>query len=256
MRIAILTLFPEIFECILSVSILGRARAEGLLAVEPIDIRLFSDKKHKNADDYPFGGGAGMVMTAQPIVDAVRHARSTGHTGPCIYVSPRGNPLNQSKVCELAKEESLLLLCGHYEGVDQRAIDLVADMEISIGDFVLTGGELAAMVLTDAVARHIPGVLGSKKSAEEESFSAGLLEYPQFTRPRSFEGLGVPEVLLNGNHAEISAWRREQALLATLAIRPDLFIHAPMTEAERIKTFSMLSEMRKAPSQKEENPCC
>lgn len=248
MRIAILTLFPEMFESVLSSSILGRARAEGLLAVEPVDIRPFSDKNHKNTDDYPFGGGAGMVMMVQPIVDAVRHARSVGYTGSCIYVSPRGSPLTQRKVLELAQEESLLLLCGHYEGVDQRAIDLVVDMEISLGDFVLTGGELAAMALTDAVARHIPGVLGSRESTEDESFSAGLLEYPQYTRPRSFGGLDVPEVLLNGDHAKIKAWRREQALLTTLAVRPDLFTSAPMTDAERQKAFSMLAEMRNTSS--------
>jgi len=254
-RATVLTLFPEMFESVLSSSILGRARAEGLLAVEPIDIRPFSDKKHKNADDYPFGGGAGMVMMAQPIADAVRHARAEGCTGPCIYLSPRGTPLTQDRARQLAKQESLLLLCGHYEGVDQRAVDLVADMEISLGDFVLTGGELAAMALTDAVARHIPGVLGSLESTEEETFSAGLLEYPQYTRPRSFEGLDVPEVLLNGDHAKIKAWRREQALLATLAMRPDLFAIAPMTEAERQKALAMLAETRNASSQREEPSC-
>ncbi len=233
MKIAILTLFPQMLESVLSASILGRARAEGLLAIEPVDIRPFSDKKHKNADDYPFGGGAGMVMMAQPIVDAVRSARADGFTGPCIYLSPRGTPLTQAKVQELSQQESLVLLCGHYEGVDQRAIDLVVDEEISLGDFVLTGGELAALCLADAVARYVPGVLGSEESAEEESFSAGLLEYPHYTRPRVFEGLDVPEVLLNGDHAKIKAWRREQALWATLRMRPDLFEKADMTQKER-----------------------
>lgn len=235
MNIAILTLFPEMLESVLSASILGRARGSGLLSVEPIDIRPFSDKKHKNTDDYPFGGGAGMVMMAQPIVDCVRYARSKGYTGPCVYLSPRGKPLTQEKVRELSGKESLVLLCGHYEGVDQRAIDLVVEEEISLGDFVLTGGELAALCLVDAVARYVPGVLGSEESAEDESFSAGLLEYPQYTRPRVFEGMDVPEVLVNGNHAKIEAWRREQALLTTLRVRPDLFEKAEMTEKERDK---------------------
>lgn len=233
MKIAILTLFPEMFESILKSSILGRACSEGLLSVAPMDIRPFSDKKHKNTDDYPFGGGAGMVMMAQPIVDAVRSARTKGYAGPCIYLSPRGTPLTQAKVKALSQEESLLLLCGHYEGMDQRAIDLVVDEEISLGDFVLTGGELAAMALSDAVARYVPGVLGSADSAEDESFSAGLLEYPQYTRPRTFENQEVPEVLVNGDHAKIKAWRRAQALHTTLRMRPDLFEKAEMTEAER-----------------------
>ena len=184
MKIAVLSLFPEMFDSFLSASILGRARTEGLLDVRPVDIRPYSDKKHKNTDDYPFGGGAGMVMMAQPIVDAVRDLRSQGYAGPCIYLSPRGTPLTQKKVVELSAKEDMILLCGHYEGVDQRAIDLVVDEEISLGDFVLTGGEVAAMALIDAVARYVPGVLGSGESTEEESFSDGLLEYPQYTRPR------------------------------------------------------------------------
>ena len=248
MRIAILTLFPEMFDSVLASSILGRARQDGLLEVEPVDIRPFSDKKHKNTDDYPFGGGAGMVMMAQPICDAVRHTRARGYDGSCIYLSPRGKPLTQQKVTALAAQPNLLLLCGHYEGVDQRAIDLVVDEEISLGDFVLTGGELAAMALTDAVARLIPGVLGSEDSAQDESFSQGLLEYPQYTRPRLFEDLPVPEVLLNGDHAKINAWRRKQALQVTLHMRPDLFHTAPMTDGERASTLSILS--------KEEDPCC
>ena len=242
MKIGILTLFPEMLESVLNASILGRARAEGLLQVTPMNIRPFSDKKHKNVDDYPFGGGAGMVMMAQPIVDAVRHAKAHGFNGSCVYLSPRGKPLTQQKVQELSQQESLLLLCGHYEGVDQRAIDLVVDEEISLGDFVLTGGELAALCLTDAVARYIPGVLGSAASAEEESFTDGLLEYPQYTRPRTFEGLETPEVLLNGDHAKIKAWQREQSLLTTLRVRPDLFQAAHMTEAERETARRSLEE--------------
>ena len=236
MRIAILTIFPDMFTSVLGSSILGRARAEGLIDVEPVDIRPFSDRKHKNTDDYPFGGGAGMVMLAQPIADAVRALREKGYAGRCVSLSPRGMPLTQQKVQELSKQESLILLCGHYEGVDQRALDLCCDEEISIGDYVLTGGELAAMVLTDAVARYVPGVLGSEESAQDESFTDGLLEYPQYTRPREFEGVEAPEVLLSGDHAKIRAWRRAQALQKTLAVRPDLFEKADMTEQERRAT--------------------
>ncbi len=233
MKIAILSLFPEMFQSFLTTSIIGRATEEGLIDIRPVDIRPYSQKKHKNTDDYPFGGGAGMVMMAQPIVDCVRDMRAQGFSGPCIYLSPRGKPLTQQKVMELAGHEGLILLCGHYEGVDQRAIDLVVDEEVSLGDFVLTGGELAAMALTDAVARYVPGVLGSDESTGEESFSDGLLEYPQYTRPREFEGMEVPEVLLNGDHAKIKKWRRGQSLLTTLNCRPDLFETAEMTQKER-----------------------
>ena len=240
MKIAILTIFPEMFESVLNASILGRARAEGKIEIEAVDIRPFSDRKHKNTDDYPFGGGAGMVMTPQPLYDAVCATRARGYTGRCVYLSARGKPLTQARVRELAREESLLLLCGHYEGVDQRVLDLVCDEEISIGDYVLTGGELPAMVLADAVARHIDGVLGSSESAVDESYSDGLLEYPQYTRPRAFRGAEVPDVLVNGNHALIAAWRREQALLTTARLRPDLFARAAMTDKERERTLQAL----------------
>jgi len=226
----------------LSVSILGRARDEGLLTVDTVDIRPYSAMKHKNTDDYPFGGGAGMVMTPQPIVDAVEATRARGYTGPCLYMSPRGKPLTQQKVRELARLDGFLLLCGHYEGVDERALQLAVDEEISLGDFVLTGGELAAMAIVDAVSRLVPGVLGSSESAVEESFSDGLLEYPQYSRPREYRGLTVPEVLVNGNHAEINRWRRKQALLETLRRRPGLFDKAPMTEKERAETLAALRE--------------
>ena len=248
MKIAILSLFPEMFDSFLNTSIIGRARQEQLIDIRPVDIRPYSQKKHKNTDDYPFGGGAGMVMMAQPIVDCVRDMRSQGYNGRCIYLSPRGKQLNQQKVEELAREDSLILLCGHYEGVDQRAIDLVVDEEISLGDFVLTGGELAAMALADAVARYVPGVLGSDESTGEESFTNGLLEYPQYTRPREFEGVEVPEVLLNGDHAKIRKWRREQSLLITLRKRPDLFRAAAMTDAER--------EAALAAAKREAEECC
>ena len=248
MKIAILSLFPEMFESFLNTSIIGRARQEKLIDIRPVDIRPYSQKKHKNTDDYPFGGGAGMVMMAQPIVDCVRDMRSQGYNGRCIYLSPRGKHLNQQKVEELAQEEGLILLCGHYEGVDQRAIDLVVDEEVSIGDFVLTGGELAAMVLADAVARYVPGVLGSDESTGEESFTDGLLEYPHYTRPREFEGMEVPEVLLSGDHAKIKKWRREQSLLTTLKVRPDLFDKADMTTKER--------EAAIAAAKQEAEECC
>ena len=245
MKIAVLTIFPEMFDSVLNSSILGRARKEGLVDISPVDIRPFSTLKHKNTDDYPFGGGAGMVMLAQPICDAVRKLRSEGYRGKCLYMSPRGKALTQDKVRELAQEDGLILLCGHYEGVDQRAIDAVVDEELSLGDFVLTGGELAAMAVCDAVSRYVPGVLGSGESTDEESFSDGLLEYPQYTRPREFEGVEVPEVLLNGNHAHIKAWRRQQSLLVTARMRPDMFEKAQMTDKERSETLRLLEEEMK-----------
>ena len=239
MKIKILTIFPEMFESVMQSSILGRARENGLIEVECIDIRPFSDRKHKNTDDYPFGGGAGMVMLAQPIVDAIRDVQGDHFSGKRIYMGPRGTTLTTAKARELAQEDELILLCGHYEGVDQRALDACIDEEISIGDYILTGGELAAMVLTDCVARFIPGVLGSSDSPEEESFSDGLLEYPQYTRPREWNGMEVPEVLLSGDHAKIRAWRRMESLRATKKFRPDLLETAELTAKEK----RMLEEM-------------
>ena len=233
MKITILTIFPEMFESVLNSSILGRAREQGLIDVQCVDIRPFSDRKHKNTDDYPFGGGAGMVMLAQPIMDAMAHVTGDFFRGRRIYLGPRGTTLTTAKARELAQEEELVLLCGHYEGVDQRALDACIDEEISIGDYILTGGELAAMVLTDCVARFIPGVLGSAESPEEESFSDGLLEYPQYTRPRELRGMEVPEVLLSGDHARIRAWRRQESLRATKRFRPDLLEKADLTEKEK-----------------------
>ena len=233
MKITILTIFPEMFESVLASSILGRAREQGLIEVECVDIRPFSTLKHKNTDDYPFGGGAGMVMLAQPIMDAMDAVTGESFSGKRIYMGPRGTTLTTAKARELAQEEHLVLLCGHYEGVDQRALDACIDEEISIGDYILTGGELAAMVLTDAVSRFIPGVLGSGESAEEESFSDGLLEYPQYTRPRELNGMEVPEVLLSGDHAKIKAWRRQESLRATKKFRPDLLDKAELTAKEK-----------------------
>ena len=217
------------FESVFSASILGRAREQGLLDIRLTDIRPFSAAKHKNTDDYPFGGGAGMVMTAQPIMDAMASVSAFLPGARRIYLGPRGRKLTTSLARELAQEDSLVLLCGHYEGVDQRALDACIDEEISIGDYILTGGELAAMVLTDCVARFIPGVLGCAESPEEESFSDGLLEYPQYTRPRELDGRSVPEVLLSGDHAKIRAWRRRESLRATLRFRPDLLEGADLS---------------------------
>ena len=221
MKIKVLTLFPGMFPPIIGESILGRAADKGLLSVEAIDIRAYTQDKHRRTDDYPFGGGAGLVMSAQPIADAMRAAQE-GFLAKRIYLSPRGKVLTQDTARELSREEGLILLCGHYEGVDQRAIDLFIDEEISIGDYVLTGGELPAMVLIDCVARLIPGVLGSELSSVDESFSGNLLEYPQYTRPAVFEGVPVPDVLLSGHHANIEAWRHEQAMEITRRVRPDL----------------------------------
>ena len=234
MKIKVFTIFPEMLRPYLSESILGRAIEKGLLEVELIDIRPYSENKHKNTDDYPFGGGAGMVMLAQPIVDAIEQNTPAGTNPHRIYLSPRGRTLNQQIVEELAKEEELYLLCGHYEGVDQRALDLVIDEEVSIGDYVLTGGELGAMVIIDAVSRLIPGVLGSEESSVDESFSSGLLEYPQYTRPREFRGMQVPEVLLNGNHAHINRWRRNESLRLTKERRPDLLENFPLDKKDKL----------------------
>lgn len=233
MKIDILTIFPEMFESVLAGSILGRAREQGLIEVNCIDIRPYSDRKHKNTDDYPFGGGVGMVMLAQPIGDAMDAVTAADPAAHRIFMGPWGQTLTTAKARELAKLDHLVLLCGHYEGVDQRVLDTCIDEEISIGDYILTGGELAAMVLTDAVARFIPGVLGDSESAEEESFSDSLLEYPQYTRPREWRGREVPEVLLSGDHAKIRQWRRIESLKATRRFRPDLLEKAQLTPKEK-----------------------
>lgn len=219
MRIDILTLFPEMFTP-LSTSIIGRARDSGKLEIVVTDIRDYTLDKHNKCDDTPFGGGAGMVMTAQPIASAVE-AVDPNHEALRIFMSPKGRVFNQQIVKELASLNRILLLCGHYEGVDQRVLDLYFDQEISIGDYVLTGGELPAMVVADSVSRYIDGVISSD-SLTSESFSDGKLEYPQYTKPREFKGLSVPEILLSGNHAEIDKWRAEQSLMLTKKLRPDL----------------------------------
>lgn len=221
MKIKVLTLFPEMFAP-LNHSILGRAQESGLLSLEYLNIRDYTCNKHRRCDDYPFGGGAGMVMNAQPVCDCMCAAQQD-FPARRIHLSPRGKPFTQADAQRLAKEENLIFLCSHYEGVDQRALDLCVDEEISIGDYILTGGELAAMVVIDAVARLVDGVLGSSESYEDESFSDGLLEYPQYTRPADFKGLVVPPVLVSGHAANIADWRLQQALIITKQRRPELY---------------------------------
>lgn len=226
MRIDTLTLFPEMFDGVLHSSMLGRAQQSGALELNVYNIRDYTDNKHKKTDDYPFGGGAGLVMMAQPIFDCVNAVLGEKEARR-VLLTPRGRVLDQALAKELAGEERLLLICGHYEGVDERVMALVDD-EISIGDYVLTGGELPAMVLIDCVSRFVPGVLGCSESAEDESFSDGRLEYPQYTRPADFRGMKTPEVLLGGNHKEITAWRKEQSRRKTAQNRPEL-----LSEEER-----------------------
>ena len=220
MKLTVLTLFPEMFAP-LKESIIGRAASSGKLEINIVNIRDFAENKHFKCDDYPFGGGAGMVMLPQPIASAIE-AVDPAHTARRIYLSPKGETFKQGKVFELINYEHIVLLCGHYEGVDQRVIDLYIDEEISIGDYVLTGGELPAMVVCDCVARYIDGVI-SNGSLVDESFAGGGLEYPQYTRPAEFRGVKVPEVLLSGNHRLIDEWRREQSEKLTKERRPDLF---------------------------------
>ncbi len=219
MKIDILTLFPEMFAP-LKESIIGRAKNAGKIEINVLNIRDYSLDKHKRCDDYPFGGGAGMVMMAQPIASAIE-AIDSEHKAHRIYTSPKGKTLNQGMVSTLNSYEHLIILCGHYEGVDERVIDLYIDEEISIGDYVLTGGELPAMVITDCLARYVDGVINTE-SLSEESFSDGLLEYPQYTRPQEFKGLKVPDVLLSGNHAEVKKWRKLESEKITKLKRPDL----------------------------------
>ena len=219
MRIDILTLFPEMFSA-MQESIIGRAQKSGKIQINIVNIRDYTEDKHMKCDDYPFGGGAGMVMMPQPIGSAIE-ALDPEHKARRIYMSPKGQVFKQQKVFELLEYEHLILLCGHYEGVDQRVIDLFIDEEISIGDYVLTGGELPAMVVTDCVCRYVDGVI-SHSSLVDESFSENLLEYPQYTRPQVYKGLAVPEVLRSGDHAKVDAWRREQAIAITKKNRPDL----------------------------------
>lgn len=227
MRIDVLTLFPEMFE-VLNFSILGRAREAGMYSLGLHNIRDFSTNRHNRVDDSPYGGGAGMVMTCQPIMDAIASVKKT-NPGPVIFLGPRGKPFDQAKANELSKLNGFTLLCGHYEGIDERVYSVI-DEEISIGDYILTGGEMAALPLIDAVVRLIPGVLGSDESIMEESFSEGSLEYPHYTKPADFRGMKVPSVLLSGHHEKIRQWRRYMSLEVTRKRRQDLYNNLTLTK--------------------------
>ncbi|NLY21560.1 MAG: tRNA (guanosine(37)-N1)-methyltransferase TrmD [Tissierellia bacterium] len=243
MKIDILTLFPEFTDSMKTWSIISRGIESGLVEINSVNIRDFSANKHKKVDDYPYGGGPGMVMTPQPLYDALKGVNSQNKK--TIYLSPMGKPLNQEKLMELSKEKELVLLCGHYEGIDQRIIDNYVDEEISIGDFILTGGELPAMVLIDGIVRLIPGVLNNEDSSVEESFSNGLLEHNQYTRPEDFMGHRVPEVLLSGNHKKIDEYKIESSIRNTLNKRPDLIDTDKLSKEELEVYKGLRSETNK-----------
>ena len=233
-RFDVLTLFPEMFEAVLGGSITGRARNAGLLEMNFINIRDFSKDKHRNTDDYPYSGGGGMLMTPQPIYDAYMSVREGKTEKPhTVFLSPQGKVFDQKKAIELSKKDHIVFLCGHYEGVDQRVLDMIVDEEISIGDFVLTGGEIPAMAVIDSVSRMVPGVLANEGSYTNESHFSGLLEYPQYTHPQEFMGVKIPEILVSGHHKNIEKWKREQALLVTLKKRPDMLEKAELTDSDK-----------------------
>jgi tRNA (guanine37-N1)-methyltransferase len=224
MRFDILTLFPECFNAILGESIIGRAQEKGLIEINTINIRDFSADSHKNVDDYPYGGGSGMVMMVQPVIDAYNSIIKKLDCKPhVIYLTPQGKVFDQQKAKMLKDEKHIVLLCGHYEGIDERIIDMIVDSEISMGDYVLTGGEIPAMALVDCISRMVPGVLSEKECYTNESLYNGLLEYPQYTRPQEYNGLEVPEILLSGHHENIRKWRLEESLKRTEKKRPDLY---------------------------------
>lgn len=234
MKINIMTLFPEMCEAVLSESIIGRAREKGYIEINCINIRDFSADKHNRVDDAPYGGGMGMLMQTQPICGCYSAiCEKSGKKSHLIYLSPCGETLTQKKVKELAEYDEITLLCGHYEGIDQRVIDTIVDEQISVGDYVLTGGELPALIVADSVARMIEGVLPNDEAKELESHYSGLLEYPQYTRPYDWNGNKVPDVLLSGHHGNIEKWRREQSLLMTARLRPDMLKNADLTNSDR-----------------------
>jgi tRNA (guanine37-N1)-methyltransferase len=243
MRIDVLTLFPEMFAGPLQVSILGRAIESGFAEIVLHNIRDYAEDKHHVVDDYAFGGGPGMVMKPEPLFAAVEAVSAMDAVkGHVILLTPQGRLLTQSIGDDVSRQERLILVCGHYEGVDERVREHLVDDEISIGDYVLSGGELPAMVLIDVIVRRLPGALGSEESLAEESHAEGLLEYPQYTRPAEFRGWQVPEVLLSGHHAQIAAWRRQQSVLRTAQRRPDLLAGAALTETERRLVAEALAE--------------
>lgn len=234
MHYYVLTLFPEMITNACSESILGRAAQKGLISVEAINIRDYSTNKHNRVDDYPYGGGAGMVMQPMPVYDAWKDlTERIGKKPRVLFMTPQGKPFSQKLAEEYAKEEDLIFLCGHYEGIDQRVLDRIVTDEVSAGDFVLTGGELPAMMMIDCISRLVPGVLNNEASAQDESFEGNLLEYPQYTRPEVFMGEAVPPVLLSGHHGNIDKWRREQSILRTAQKRPDLLVNANLTNKEQ-----------------------
>ncbi|HIQ96732.1 MAG TPA: tRNA (guanosine(37)-N1)-methyltransferase TrmD [Candidatus Limivivens merdigallinarum] len=234
MNYHVLTLFPEMVENGLNTSIIGRAMEKGLLSLNTVNIRDYAGNKHGKVDDYPYGGGAGMVMQAEPVYQAYLAVRQKISSTPrVVYLTPQGSVFTQEKAKELAKEEDLVFLCGHYEGVDERVLEEIVTDYLSVGDYVLTGGELPAMVIIDAVSRMVPGVLSNESSASEESFSGNLLEYPQYSRPEVWRDKAVPSVLLSGHHGNVEKWRREQSVMRTAKWRPDLLEKAELTEQER-----------------------
>lgn len=244
MKFDILTLFPEVIDAVLKESIIGRAQEKGILEINSVNIRDFSNNKHKKTDDYPYGGGGGMIMTVQPIYDAyLSIVKDLEYKPKVIYLSPQGRVLSQEIVKELSREKHLVLLCGHYEGIDERIIEEIVDEEISIGDYVLTGGELPAMVLIDSVSRLIPGVLSNEESYSNESHYNGLLEYPQYTRPVEFNGRRVPDILLSGHHANITRWRRKESIKRTYLKRPDLFSSFKPSEEDKKLIEEVLKEI-------------
>lgn len=234
MNFYIMTLFPDMVKNGLNTSIIGKAVEKKLLSINAVDIRDYTLDKHRHVDDYPYGGGAGMVMQAQPVYDCYKDIEKDLEKKPrVLFMTPTGKTFNQDMAKELSKEENLVFLCGHYEGIDKRVLDKIVTDEVSIGDFVLTGGELPAMMMIDAISRLIPGVLNNDISAETESFTDNLLEYPQYTRPEIWEGEAVPAVLLSGHHANIEKWRREKSLLLTKERRPDLFEKVELTKKDK-----------------------
>lgn len=234
MKIDVLTLFPEMFDGVFNASILGKAKDKGIVSLEAINFRAYSGNKHNTVDDYPYGGGGGMILKPDPVFAAVEDLKLDENVKPrVILLCPQGASFDQQKAEELSKEEHLVLICGHYEGYDERIREHLVTDELSIGDYVLTGGEIPAMVLIDSVVRLLPGVLGNETSAVTDSYSTGLLEHPHYTRPSEFRGWAVPDVLISGHHANIEVWRREQSLLRTLERRPDLLETAELTDKER-----------------------
>ena len=246
MQFYIMTLFPEMVMQGLDTSIIGRAMNKGLLSIEAVNIRDYAFNKHNSVDDYPYGGGAGMLMQAEPVYQCYQAVEEKiGKKPRVIYLSPQGKTINQNMAEEFANEEELVFLCGHYEGIDERVLEEIVTDYVSIGDYVLTGGELPAMIMVDAISRLVPGVLHNDVSAEFESFQDNLLEYPQYSRPEVWHDKRVPEVLMSGHHANIEKWRREQSVIRTAKNRPDLLEKAELTEAERRLADSLMIEMER-----------